>query len=77
MDEQINSLVQTINELEAENKKLKERITQHEALLPKYNLKELDEIVDKFNNKEASLHDFVASVWNKAYTIGYTQNQQP
>jgi len=40
------------------------------GMLPSLDVKELNELIDKFNNTEQDLMDFIGSVWNKAYTLG-------
>jgi hypothetical protein len=40
------------------------------GMLPTLDVKELNELIEKFNNTDQDLMDFVGSVWNKAYTLG-------
>ena len=35
-----------------------------------YDVEELNNIVNEFNNSEMSLYDFIGRVWNKGYTLG-------
>ena len=35
-----------------------------------YDVEELNNIVNEFNNGEISLYDFIGRVWNKGYTLG-------
>lgn len=38
--------------------------------LPTLDVDELNELIEKFNNTDQELMDFIGSVWNKAYTLG-------
>ena len=40
------------------------------GMLPKLDVKELNELIERFNNTDQDLIDFIGSVWNKAYTLG-------
>ena len=40
------------------------------GMLPTLDVEELNELIEKFNNTDQDLMDFIGSVWNKAYTLG-------
>ena len=40
------------------------------GMLPTLDVKELNELIEKFNHTDQDLMDFIGSVWNKAYTLG-------
>lgn len=59
------ALLKVWNECEQENK-------QDKIQIPEYGVKELDEIVKRFNNGEMSLYELIGSVWNKSYCLAAT-----
>ena len=53
-----------------DKKKEKCTIPVVSGMLPTLDVKELNELIERFNNTDQNLMDFIGSVWNKAYTLG-------